>query len=196
MNLLADVSQKHRLAALLLTLGLLNALVWGTRSVADQSPVNYYSTGTAFSSDGTVLRFSDKFQMKAKAFSFSAKYIWNNKINTMQEIGTTQRGLWGDVQLTVNSTSSFGPSLLGEVELDDELLLTRSYMQSGQATMNILPLTGDFAGLCYYLIYMHKVYCGTNNANPLPGLESPLSTANELSGHPPAAEGRPGLTTR
>lgn len=169
------MSQKQRLVALLLTLGLVNAAVWGSRGVTGTLTKNLYSSGLAFSSDGTPLKFSDKLQFKGAQFNFSVKYTWNNKTNTMQETGTARHGLWGEWLLVAKSSSSFGPSLLAELDLDEDLLFARSYMQSGHATLNALPLPGDFAGRCYYLIFMKKVYCGTSSANPLPALPDSAS---------------------
>jgi len=173
MRVFTEASQKQRLVALLLFLGLGNIVAWGSKVVTGTSTKNLYSSGLAFSSDGTPLRFSNKLQLKGTTFNYSVKYSWNNKINIMQETGTARRGLLGDWFLTVKTSSSIGPSMLAELELDDDLLFARSYMQSGHATINALTLPGDLAASCYYLIHMQKTYCGSSGANPLPALLSP-----------------------
>ncbi|MNW13438.1 hypothetical protein D3C71_2113930 [compost metagenome] len=67
--------------------------------------------------------------------------------------------------LAVTDSSSFGPPLLTELELHEDFLFGRAYMQSGQAVISLVPLTGRFEAICYYLIFAKRVYCGTPNGH-------------------------------
>lgn len=173
MKMFANFSRK---IVLLATLGLANFFVWGCKLVAETPVGSLYSSGTAFSTDGTVLTFYDKVTFKEDTFSFSTKYRWNDKSNTLQEFGSTSRGLWGDYLLAVHDSTTYGSSLLTELDLDEDFLFSRGYMQSAQAKLSLIPLFGEYAGICYYMIYERRVYCGTNTSRIVAEHLSPDTT--------------------
>jgi hypothetical protein len=156
------IEQKRLLLLLLLLLGVGNLLTWGGHEWSGFPTGALHSSGTAFARDGTVLRFTGRVEFKGKHFNNGVKVEWNGKTNVMQEVGTADRGLLGDLKIYIEDSTSIGPWLLKDVELDSELSLERSYMQTKKAKLNFLPLRGEFSGRCYYLLYRKKVYCGSS----------------------------------
>ncbi|MNR07168.1 hypothetical protein D3C85_1232800 [compost metagenome] len=149
------------MAALLISLGVTNLLVWGGR-VFSSFPVDaLYSTGTVFGTDGTIIKFSDKLKFKDSNFSLSVKYNWHDKRNVTQTTGTASQGLRGEWLIAINHSLSFGPSLLGDVKLDDDFLFPRSYLQGGEAYISLLPLSGELSKSCYYFLFLREIYCGS-----------------------------------
>lgn len=175
----------------MIILGVANLLAWGNKLLTTQEPNNLYSSGMTFGADGTTLNFTNKLEFSADKFIFSNKYSWNNKNNTFIETGDVRHGLWGQQVLAVTKSSSFGPPLLAELELDEDFLFGRAYMQTGQAVINIVPLTGDFEGVCYYLIFAKRAYCGTPIAYAMSEHQETNHPATSNSEHaPPITDGR------
>jgi hypothetical protein len=169
MNFPSIIRQERWRAGVLVTLVLANLAFWGGHFATIKSHnASLISTGVVFSPNGMPLNFTDKLLLKSDSFSHSIIFHWANKTNTMQEVGALKRGAFGELFLTVGKTSSFGPSVLSEVELDDHMLFANSYMHSAQAKFSILPVLGPFRDFCYYFIYMRTTSCGTAKLSPLP----------------------------
>lgn len=168
MKLITGLPQKTILATLLVILGSMNVLVWGVKLYSSAPSLSRYSSGTAFSRDGTILSFTDKFEVNAKNFSFVVRYNWNDKSNTMQETGRASYSLLGKWDLAVEDSSSVGISLLADMDLEEDFLFGRNYMQSGSAVISVLPISGEFEGLCYYVLFVKKVYCGAKKLRSAP----------------------------
>jgi hypothetical protein len=164
MKNITNPNQTKVIIILIIIFSLMNITLWGQKLLGG-FPDSLYSSGIAFSSDGTALKFSDRFAFQDKHFNFSVKYNWNNKTNTMQETGIATHDLFGGLNIAIDDSSSFGSSLLGDIELDEELLFGRSYMQSGRANISVIPLSGsgEFDKLCYYLLFLERVYCGASS---------------------------------
>lgn len=167
MKYLTQYSPKQRLLILLVALGTANLLVWGAKWVAGFPAGALYSTGTVYTADGTRVKFSGKLEFKGNHFNLWTRAHWNGKSNSMYEVGSVTHGALGEFNVQLESASSFGPPVLAEVELDDELAFSRVSMQGGLDKMSMLPLVGDFNELCYYLLYRKRVYCGGQQNAPL-----------------------------
>ena len=152
----------QRLALLVIILGGANVFVWGEKGLAKFPEGILYSTGTAFSLNGAALKMSDKLTFSEEHFSYSVKVDWDNKTNLMQEVGIAKRGVRGEYDVVLDSSSSFGPSVLAEGLLDDYLSFRRSYLQTHRAKIRLLPLSGEYQGLCYLFLHMQKLSCGSS----------------------------------
>lgn len=148
-----------RVIAMLFILVASNVVVWG--GVVKVRPTgSLYSSGVLFSSDGAAINFSDRLDFKKNTFTYSVKYTWNGKVNSMQEVGTFDNDLLGGINIEVSKSSSFGSNLLNELDLDDDAIFNRSYMQSGRAKLFALRLPDEFGNYCYYLMFSEKIFCG------------------------------------
>lgn len=152
--------QARRWLAVIGVLVVANVMLWATYISPPLLPGSLYSLGVAFKADGSDLTFSDKLMFGDDRVNYAIKVNWDGKSNTMQEAGVASRGLRGQVDVLLKDVTSFGPSLLSEGVLEEEFAFNRSYMQGGHAQLSLLPLSGDFQDLCFYLIYLKKVYCG------------------------------------
>jgi hypothetical protein len=160
MKVMMKKNKRILVALLLIGLGSGNLLVWGCKVFKGFPVGDLYSSGEVFGVNGTVVGFSDKLKFKGDNFSLSAKYNWQDKSNAVQETGTASQGLWGQWLIDIKDSSSFGPSLLGSLELDDDFLFTRSYLQAGAARISLLPMPGEFEKNCYYFLFSKEVHCG------------------------------------
>lgn len=154
--------QRQILLGGVITLSLANLIVWGEKVFAGFPTGSLYSSGTAISAIGSEFNYSDKLEFKDEHYNFALRINWDGKTNIMQESGLASHDLWGAININVTHSSSFGPPALSEINLGDDLLFGRSYMQGGHGTIRLIPFTGDFSGICYYFYYMKKVYCGAN----------------------------------
>lgn len=162
MKFLANLTQKQYLLVALFFLAVGNLLVWGIRVVESVPSNPLYSTGTTFASDGTVLSLADKLEFKGDHVNYTLKIKWNDQNNSMQESGIATHGLRGELNIDIQKSSSFGPSILTALDLDDELFFSRAYMQHGHARVSLLSLPGEFKKKCYYFLFTKKIYCGSS----------------------------------
>lgn len=167
MKTLTSDAHKKIIVLMLIVLGFANVVVWGGNAYKYLPTKTLYSSGVFFSTDGILVRFSDRLTLKSKDFNYSIKYSWAGKNNSMQEVGVASFGLRGDVVFEVNKSSSFGSNILNELDLDEDIIFNRTYMQSGVAKLSVLPLLGEFKGICYYLVNSKKVYCGTEKSRQI-----------------------------
>jgi hypothetical protein len=157
-----DNSARTRtVTALIGVLVLANIMIWSQNSPTSFSTLKRYSSGTAFSSDGKIINHSDKLEINDEHFSFVVKYKWDDQNSVLHESGKISRGAMGIWDVTMEDSSYFGSPVLKELELDDDLLFGRRYMQSGKGMVRILPMYGELEGFCYYLIISKRVYCGS-----------------------------------
>lgn len=155
-------TQAGRLMLLIGLLAVANLLSWGAHLLRPFASDRLFSSGVAFAADGTELRFNDLLTLKGDRVNYQLKVRWDNNINIMQEAGTAWRGWFGEAHMVLSNTHSIGPSVLSQVPLDQDMLFSRSYLQSGKAQLSAFPLGGDFQGLCLYLIDMKKVHCAAS----------------------------------
>jgi hypothetical protein len=161
-------SKVGRLILLSFALVVANLLVWGNTLLRGFPSGSLYSAGTTFAADGMEINFTDQVLLKHSRVNYTIKVRWGDKNNIMQETGSMSRGVRGQMLLSLNDARSIGPSLLSEFKLEDDLAFNRIYVNSGAAVLNVIPISGDFKGLCYYIIYFNSVHCGTSVASSLP----------------------------
>ena len=162
---LTELSSMQVKVGIIIALLALNAIVWGRKATEIFPEGKIYASGTAFANDGTVLNYVDALQFKDEYFSFSLKVNWKDKSNTMQEAGLATRSFLGAYDVTLTTINSFGESVLDNVDLDEDMMFNRGYMQGGNAKVKLLPIADDFDGVCYYLMYLNRVYCGAARRN-------------------------------
>ncbi|QXH74832.1 hypothetical protein KSS92_10155 [Pseudomonas atacamensis] len=157
-----------RLILLALLLAAANLLLWGGILLKSFPVGSLYSSGTTFAADGLEINFTDQVLLKHPRINYTIKMRWDGKSNIMQETGSMTYGLRGQLLLSLNDARNVGPSLLSEFDLEDDLAFNRIYVNSGKAVLSVIPISGDFEGLCYYIIHLNKVHCGGRMASLIP----------------------------
>lgn len=145
---------------LIILLFLSNLLVWGAGTHIPMYTL--YSSGTVFSNDGKAIGFSERTMLNLARLSHSIRLNWDGKSTTAQFTGDASHGWLGEIDISIQDSSTFGTSLVDGVQLDEDVLFNLSYLQSGHASLKLLPLPVDLNGQCFYLIYLQKVQCGSS----------------------------------
>jgi hypothetical protein len=158
-------SNLGRLIIFALALVAANFILWSSVLLKSFPVGSLYSSGTTFTADGMEINFTDQVLVKHSRVNYTIKMRWDGKSNIMQETGSMSYGLLGQLLLSLNDARSIGPSLLSEFDLEDDLAFNRIYVNSGKAVLSVIPVSGDFEGLCYYIIHLNKVHCGAPMAS-------------------------------
>lgn len=145
---------------LLLTLG--NIFFWSMQLTSKLPQQTLYSSGVTFSSDGIALRYINRVLFKKERITSSFKFYWNDKTSTSQKSGQIHPGWKGDWNVLYDKFTNSGPSAIDELDLEEDFTFNRIYLQSNQAQISILPLSGDFGATCFYFIHLAQVYCGAS----------------------------------
>jgi hypothetical protein len=119
-----------------------------------------YSTGQAVTSNGDVVAFDDKLIFRGGGFSYAMYSSWGGKINVGQVGGEISPGYLGDIRFKLNRSANHGSPLLGDPLLDNSLAFNQSFARSKGASFSVVPIAGDFSGLCFYIIELSKAQCG------------------------------------
>lgn len=168
-------SKVSRLMLLVCALMAANLLIWGEILLRGFPVGSLYSSGTTFAADGVEINFTDQVLLKYPRVSYTVKMRWDGKSNIMQETGNMSYGWRGQLLLSLNDARNVGPSLLSEFDLEDDLAFNRIYINSGKAVLSVIPIPGDFEGLCYYIIHLSKVHCGGRMASLIPIAPLPIA---------------------
>ncbi|MNF93633.1 hypothetical protein D3C84_763150 [compost metagenome] len=149
---------------LYILLGLLlaaNLLLWGNKFVVALPAGALYSSGTAIGKDGAPLQYFDMLEFKREHFNYGLIIPLDGESSVIQTTGIAYHGLRGQFIVKLKGANSFGPSLLGKMLLNNNLIFDYSYLMVDGAKLSLLPMKEKFEGQCYYLLYRKRPYCGS-----------------------------------